>query len=140
LLLSRLDGVRRTGRGWSARCPAHDDHSASLSIAEADDGRVLIHCFAGCAAADVVAAVDLSLAHLFAEKPRASSPGGWRAARAAFREAGWRAALGVLSVEATVVESTAETILRGEPLMRDDVERIHLASIRIHDAREVLSV
>ena len=25
LILSRLSGVRRTGSGWKARCPAHDD-------------------------------------------------------------------------------------------------------------------
>ena len=47
-LLSRLDGVKKTGHGqWIARCPAHEDRSPSLSIAEKDD-RVLVHCHAGC--------------------------------------------------------------------------------------------
>ncbi|WP_216819082.1 hypothetical protein [Thiohalocapsa sp. ML1] len=33
LLLGRLDGVIRTGEGrWSARCPAHEDRSPSLSV------------------------------------------------------------------------------------------------------------
>ena len=48
--LDRLDGVKRTGAGrWLARCPAHDDKRASLAVRELDDGRVLVHDFAGCA-------------------------------------------------------------------------------------------
>ena len=35
-----LEG-RRCGAGWICRCPAHDDHHPSLSIAERD-GKVLI--------------------------------------------------------------------------------------------------
>ena len=30
---------------WQAHCPAHDDRSPSLSIREAEDGRVLLHDF-----------------------------------------------------------------------------------------------
>ena len=64
-LLDRLDGVRASGPGrWVARCPGHQDKAPSLSIREIDD-RTLIHCFAGCAAADVLAAVGLSLRDLF---------------------------------------------------------------------------
>lgn len=53
-----------TGR-YMACCPAHDDRSPSLSIKECDDGRLLIHCFAGCPAVDVLEAVGLSLSDLF---------------------------------------------------------------------------
>jgi hypothetical protein len=64
-LLDRLEAVKATGPGrWVARCPAHEDRSPSLSIREIDD-RVLIHCFAGCAAADVLAAVGFRLSDLF---------------------------------------------------------------------------
>jgi hypothetical protein len=59
-------GARRVGDGWSARCPAHEDHSPSLSLAEGLDGRVLIHCFAGCTAEKVCAAAGLELRDLFA--------------------------------------------------------------------------
>lgn len=31
-----------------ARCPAHDDRNPSLSIADGDDGRLLLYCHAGC--------------------------------------------------------------------------------------------
>lgn len=68
-LLDRLDGVKATGPGrWVARCPGHQDKAPSLSIREIDD-RTLIHCFAGCAAADVLAAVGLSLRDLFEDRP-----------------------------------------------------------------------
>jgi hypothetical protein len=40
VVLSRLKGVRRSGNGWSALCPAHDDKRQSLSVAEGRDGRV----------------------------------------------------------------------------------------------------
>ncbi len=46
-VLSRLRGVRRCGRGWVARCPAHDDREPSLSIAENGE-QLLLHCFASC--------------------------------------------------------------------------------------------
>ena len=65
-LLHRLDKVRQTGRGQHlACCPAHDDGSPSLSVRETSDGTVLMHCFAGCPAADVLAAVGMELAELF---------------------------------------------------------------------------
>ena len=54
LVIDLLDGVRKSGSGWSARCPAHEDHSPSLSISEGDDGRVLLHCFTGCTTEDSV--------------------------------------------------------------------------------------
>jgi hypothetical protein len=48
-----------------ARCPAHEDGRASLSIRETDDGRVLLHCFAACANGDVLAAIGLRMSDLF---------------------------------------------------------------------------
>lgn len=48
--------ARKTGTGWIAKCPAHQDKSPSLSLRERD-GRVLVHCHAGCPQADVIAAL-----------------------------------------------------------------------------------
>ena len=60
ILLSQLDGVKRTGTGrWLARCPAHADKHPSLAIRELDDGRVLANCFAGCSIESVLSAVRL---------------------------------------------------------------------------------
>ena len=46
--IARALGGRKSGRGWSARCPAHDDSKPSLSLTDSDNGRVLIYCHAGC--------------------------------------------------------------------------------------------
>ena len=63
--LGLLENVKPTQRGWSGRCPAHEDRSPSLSIAEGDDGRVLVRCFGGCPTDKVCAALGLRLADLF---------------------------------------------------------------------------
>lgn len=39
---------RKVGGGWMARCPAHDDREPSLAICDADEGKVLVRCHAGC--------------------------------------------------------------------------------------------
>ncbi len=59
-----LDGLRETPNGWQAICPAHDDRTASLSVGKGDDGKLLIHCFAGCTPQSVVAAVGLQMSDL----------------------------------------------------------------------------
>jgi len=70
IVLSRLEGVRRTSDGYMARCPAHDDHHPSLSIGEGEDGRILLHCWAGCATAEVLAALGIGWADLFPSRHR----------------------------------------------------------------------
>jgi putative DNA primase/helicase len=47
-ILNKLRGVRRSGSGWIALCPAHDDSRHSLSVAEGEGGCSLLHCHAGC--------------------------------------------------------------------------------------------
>ena len=46
--LARALGGRRTGSHWMAPCPTHEDKDPSLSIRDADNGKVLVHCHAGC--------------------------------------------------------------------------------------------
>lgn len=75
-LLQRLDSVRPRGPGrWVARCSAHADNSPSLSIREGERG-ILLRCFAGCSAGEVVAALGLELKDLFIDSPlpRGSRP------------------------------------------------------------------
>jgi hypothetical protein len=105
--MSRLDGldppIRRvlsrlrdaspsgpTGTEWAARCPAHEDTKASLSVGLAEDGRVLLHCHAGCDWRAIVAALGLAGRAFFptqaerldwmANKPPAEAPPPPRAA------------------------------------------------------------
>jgi hypothetical protein len=59
--------VTGNGRQRMARCPAHSDGHASLSLTQGDD-RVLVKCQAGCDTDEVLAALDLARADLF-DKP-----------------------------------------------------------------------
>jgi hypothetical protein len=68
LVLSRLENVAELSSGWSARCPAHDDELNSLSIAEGDDGRVLLFCHAGCNFEDIVDGLGLRIRDLFFQR------------------------------------------------------------------------
>ena len=56
--ISRLQKVKRTGDNkFMACCPAHQDKTASLTISELPDGRILINCFAGCDTYSILKAV-----------------------------------------------------------------------------------
>jgi hypothetical protein len=64
-LLPRFEGVRSRGAGkWATRCPAHEDHSPSLSITEGDKG-FLLKCWAGCTLDEITAALGLEIKDLF---------------------------------------------------------------------------
>ncbi|NLO26617.1 MAG: AAA family ATPase [Actinobacteria bacterium] len=66
-VLDRLEGGKRNGHGYLARCPAHDDHNPSLSVTEGDGGRVLLKCHAGCELKAIVKAIELDTRDLFPE-------------------------------------------------------------------------
>lgn len=126
-LLSRLDKVRHTGAGKSqACCPAHTDKRASLSIRELEDGRTLVHCFAGCSVEEVLTAVDLTFDALFPEKPADHSP------RKSVKKP-WRASdvIRVLDFELTVAFVLLSDISTGREFSAEDRERARMARERI---------
>ena len=129
-LISHLDGVRRTGAGrWLAKCPAHDDSTASLAIRELDDGRVLLHDFAGCEPEHVLSAVGLTFDALFPGSPL----GEWKPERRPFPAAD---VLRAISLEALIVVLAASDIASGKLLSNSDLERLKVASARISEAME----
>lgn len=71
-ILSRLRAVRRAGAGFVACCPSHDDVEPSLSVREGENGRILLHCHAGCPYSAIIAA--LGVAPQRAEVPLRSLP------------------------------------------------------------------
>jgi hypothetical protein len=71
-LLDALEGVNGHGPQWMARCPAHDDQEPSLSIKEGDDGKPVLHCFAGCTYERILDGLDPDL---LAAVRRGPSPG-----------------------------------------------------------------
>lgn len=68
LVVAALRGAGRVARANAtqalARCPAHDDREASLSVSRRDD-RALVYCHAGCSTQAVVGALGLRMADLF---------------------------------------------------------------------------
>ena len=63
-ILSKLESVKKTPAGYTARCPAHDDQRSSLSLAIGEDGRTLLHCHAGCSTEAIVGKLGLTMRHL----------------------------------------------------------------------------
>ena len=66
--VSRLPGAKKAGAGYSARCPAHDDKRASLSIRQGDKG-ILLKCHAGCSVREILGKLGLKMADLYPDKP-----------------------------------------------------------------------
>lgn len=132
-LLDALDRVRKSGPdSWMACCPAHQDRSASLSIRETDDGKVLVHCFAGCSVHEVVSAVGLELDALFPPRQHHGKP-----MRRPFPAAD---AFRAVALESLVVSVAAKQLGRGEALSPSDLERVVLATERINSALSAAGV
>ncbi|MDR1000647.1 MAG: hypothetical protein LBL96_07615 [Clostridiales bacterium] len=75
-VLKLLEGVKKSGGGYMARCPAHDDKTPSLHVSEGDDGKILLTCYAGCDAMnDVRPALGLSYTNIMGTAaPRKNKP------------------------------------------------------------------
>ena len=139
VVLSRLEGARKSGNGYLARCPAHRDRSASLSVALGRNGACILKCFAGCDTLSVLHAIGLEMADLYPDRIADTSPEGRAAARQAWRESGWAAALNVLAREAAIVAIAATELAAGRALSGEDHARLATAIERIDGCREVLA-
>lgn len=117
-VLERLGKVKqRKPDQWMACCPAHDDRDPSLSIKEAYDGKVLLHCWAGCTADDIVASIGLELRDLFEASdytPKRTSPS---------REA--------VAAEVHTLQNALLSITRGESLSPIEAARAAKACARL---------
>lgn len=70
-VLPKIPSAKQQSNGeYLALCPAHDDHSPSLSITTGDDGRVLFNCFAHCSFEMICAAAGIDPADCFPPKPK----------------------------------------------------------------------
>jgi len=130
-VLSQCAMVRETGPGkFIARCPCHDDRSPSLAIRECDDGRVLLHCFAGCETEDVLAALGLSFPDVMPE--RIGEDQSYKPLRQRFDA---RQVLAILDHEAMVTAIIAADFLEHKELDEETWQRLVRAVNRINSAR-----
>lgn len=133
VLLPKLDKVRKTGPNtWRAICPAHPSKhgSLTLSVRDGDDGRVLVHCHAGCSVDEILGAVGLTIDDLFpARLPYNHSP----------MRRPWPAAdvLDAVAQETLIVAVAACNVAKGITLLPVDHERLLVASERILEARRL---
>jgi len=78
VVMALMDGfdlchAGESGR-WKARCPAHDDTTASLAVSPADNGGIVMHCHAGCSTESVLRAVGCTMHDLMPPKKRKPRP------------------------------------------------------------------
>lgn len=126
-LLSVLKDVRQRGADqYMAKCPAHPDKTASLSIKCCADGRVLLHCFAGCQPDDVLGAVGMEFSHIMPERIGHDLP----RVRHTIAPAD---ALRVLRREIDLVGIVAADMLAHREITEETWQRLAKAVARIHE-------
>lgn len=131
-LLDRLDKIRCTGDGqWVACCPAHADKTPSLSIRDTGE-KVLIHCFAGCPAEEVLDAVELRFSDLYDDKYKAAF-----AAACAYKGRKFKPlkSLDPLELERRIIKLGESDLKAGVVLSTEDRARLELAIERVNAAQ-----
>lgn len=126
ILLPKLEHVRQTGPdSWRAACPAHGQHKRqTLAVRELPDRRVLVHCFADCNPADIVAAIGLDLSDLFPPQTLPVHPH----RRERFNPAD---VLRGVALELTVATATMRAVRNGQTLDAQAWARFDLALTRL---------
>jgi len=128
ILLQHLQKVKRTRPGnWLACCPAHADKTASLSVRELDDGRILAHCFAGCSVEEILSSIGMTFDDLFPEKEIQHG----RPERRPFPCAD---ILRAIANEAMIVFFSARVVADGAILPEHEIARLLTAASRIQAA------
>jgi len=134
-VLHRLEKVKSAGPGeWTALCPAHDDKHPSLSVAEAEDGKVLLHCWTGCGVDAIVGALGLNMSDLFPGDRRSLAEHGTGPIRRPWK---YRDALIGVAHELIVARLILEAVARGKQLDAEALDRLALAEERISDAARI---
>lgn len=84
-IIPQLNKVRKSGNGWTACCPAHDDKNPSLGIVVSSNGNAVPTCFTGCSYEEIMASLGSPAktnGHAFATKNAATNgASGWNVVR-----------------------------------------------------------
>ena len=128
-ILLRMPRYRKTGKhAYMCACPAHQDKTASLAVKETEDGRILIHCFAGCGATEVLDAIGMDWDALFPDTyktfPREKN-------RVNFRDCADQ-----LTLEGAILLQYANMVAKGEAINRESLLKCVSSISRIHNLME----
>ena len=132
-LLSRLDKVRQLGpEKWQACCPAHADRSPSLSIRESD-GKILLYCFTGCSAEEVLDSLGMSFGDLYPDPSKAAYCAATASGGAKFRKRFERDhKLELRGEDLQVLRIAKQWLSDGKQLTLEDRARLDLALERLN--------
>ena len=132
-MLGMLTKVKGRNGSWTACCPAHNDKGPSLAIRENEDGRILLHCFAGCETLSVVQALGMDMTDLFPpdSKRRDYPVEGKPSMKPAFFASDL---MRIIHFEALVVQIVAFDIANSKPINEETRERMLTAYQRIDEA------
>ena len=114
---------------YQCLCPAHDDRTASLGVKEMPDGRILINCFAGCSASDILAAGGLSFDDIVPKRL-----GDFKPVSKPFNP---YAVLKSVSNETLLVALAALELGNGKTLPLEDRDRLMIAAERLRKAYDL---
>lgn len=130
-ILERLTKVRpSSNNSWRACCPGHGGtNPTALTIKEEPDGRILLHCFQGCSASDIMGAIGLDMAELFPEKIEDKKP--------VTKKFYASDILAAIRFECQIVLMAAFELDKGRKLPAKDLARLQLAMERINAAGEM---
>jgi|SRR5699024_9637163 len=133
-LLPLLPNVIARGDEWLSECPSCDKKRRTLVISEDANKTILLHCYRGCRAIDVVQAVGLKLSDLFEQKDeRRMSARELAVHRRRTKLTRVEACLNTIGYEADVIDFAIKDIESGAP--RDAMlARMRIAKSRIHEA------
>ena len=128
--LSYFEKSYRSGKDeYQCLCPAHQDKTASLSIKNLPDERILIHCFAGCAANDILEAVGLTFDDIVPKRL-----GDFKPVSKPFNP---YAVLKAISNETLLVALAGLEIANGKTLPQEDKDRLLIAANRLREAYQI---
>jgi DNA primase len=133
-LLNRLEKVKGTKGRWTACCPAHGDKSPSLAIRQLDDGRILLKCFAGCSAYEVVSAVGMDMQDLFPSENKLGYTSETQSQKSERRPFYAADLMKIIQFEAVLTSLAAFDLSEGRQISTDDRKRLKTAVSRINEA------
>jgi hypothetical protein len=133
-LLNRLEKVKGSKGRWTACCPAHGDKSPSLAITLLPDERILLKCFAGCTAYEVVSAVGMDIGDLFPKENKLGYTSENQRQKPERRPFYATDLLRIIHFEALITSIAAFDLSEGRQVSDTDKKRLKKAFERINEA------